>query len=244
MPTLIRMTPSKVRLLQARLNDLGYGPLVVDGVRGRRTNIALTKYKGSVGLYARPFIGPLTWARLFPGGQGPKQPAAPSGPDVPWMDEALRKMGLHEGRDNSALKHWLGSDGATVGDPAEVPWCGDFVETAVALTVPEEALPINPYLAANWAKFGIQCQPQYGAIMSFWRGSPSSWKGHVAFYVAEDDQAYHILGGNQKNSVSITRIGKDRIRTHGCRWPSSAMEPTGHARRIARGSDPLSHNEA
>lgn len=244
MTTPIRMTPSKVRKLQARLNDLGFGPLVVDGIRGRQTNNAITAYKRKAGLSARPFVGPLTWARLFPSVARQEQEAFHTGPDAPWMDEALRKMGLHEGTHNRTLSNWLKSDGATVGDPAKIPWCGDFCETAVSLTLPDEPMVVNPYLAANWVKFGIQCRPQYGAILSFWRGSPSSWKGHVAFYVAEDDVAYHVLGGNQRNSVSITRIEKNRLRSHGCRWPSTAMEPTGHARRVARGADPLSHNEA
>ena len=250
MSTPIRMTPSLVRQVQRRLNQLNFGPLTEDGIRGRKTNAAITAFKRSVGLKARPFIGPVTWKALFDNVQIPatmpnrtldRRP--PNGPDAPWMDEALRKMGLHEGTHNRTLSNWLKSDGATVGDPSKIPWCGDFVETAIALTL-DEPLPVNPYLAANWVKFGIQCRPQYGAIMSFWRGSPSSWKGHVAFYVAEDDEAYHILGGNQRNSVSITRIGKNRLRTHGCRWPASAMEPTGRPRLIARGSDPLSHNEA
>lgn len=246
MSTPIRMTPSLVRKVQARMNDLGFGPLTVDGIRGRRTNAAITAFKRSVGLKPRSFIGPVTWAAMFPdqGGARPAPEPAPAGPDAPWMDEALRKMGLHEGRNNSALWSWLKSDGATVGDPAKIPWCGDFVETAIALSLPDEPLPVNPYLAANWVKAGIKCRPQYGAIMSFWRGSPSSWKGHVAFYVAEDDQAYHILGGNQANAVTITRIGKNRLRSNGCRWPSTAMAPTGRPRLVARGADPLSHNEA
>lgn len=243
MATPIRMTPSKVRQLQARLNELGFGPLDVDGIRGRKTNGAIVAFKRSVGLRARPLVGPVTWATMFPSDTRTAERMV-NLPDAPWMDEALRKMGLHETRDNSILRKWLASDGSTLGDPAKLPWCGDFVETAIALTMPDEALPVNPYLAANWVKFGKMCRPQYGAVMSFWRGSPTSWQGHVAFYVAEDDQAYHVLGGNQRNAINITRIEKGRLRHQGCRWPLTATEPTGKARRVARGADPLSTNEA
>jgi cell wall-associated NlpC family hydrolase len=35
--------------------------------------------------------------------------------------------------------------------------------------------------------------------------------GHVGIYVGEDDKHYHVLGGNQGNSVSISRIAKTRL---------------------------------
>lgn len=217
------MSAQKVRNLQRQLNRLGFGPLTVDGDLGPKTRAAhAAATAAQAKLKRRDYVA-----------------------DTPWMAEALSVQGLHEARDHAELSAWLRSDGETVGDPRNIPWCGDFVETAISLTIPDEILPTNPYLAASWAtKFGVHCEPQYGAVMSFWRGSPTSWKGHVAFYVAEDDEAYHVLGGNQRNTVSITRIGKGRLRPNGSRWPQSLVSPTGKARLIARGDDPLSHNEA
>lgn len=252
----MRLARDHIVAVQKRLNKLGFGPVKEDGIRGRSTNNAITTFKKSVGLRARPLIGPLTWARLFTEASAEvsssggavlfKDVECPnlSAPDAPWMDEGLRKMGLHERRDHRRLWDWLRSDSVSVGDPAKIPWCGDFVETCIALTLPDEVLPTNPYLAANWAKWGQECSPQYGAVMSFWRGSPTSWKGHVAFYVAEDDEAYHVLGGNQQNSINVTRIAKKRLRKGGCRWPASLPFPSGVKRRVARGADPLSTNEA
>ncbi|MEI6644227.1 MAG: hypothetical protein WCL10_19590 [Novosphingobium sp.] len=34
--------------------------------------------------------------------------------------------------------------------------------------------------------------------------------GHVGLYVGEDYGAFHVLGGNQSDGVTITRIARDR----------------------------------
>ena len=49
--------------------------------------------------------------------------------------------------------------------------------------------------------------------MVFWRESLASGKGHVGFYVGEDDEAYQILGGNQSDKVCLMWLGKDRFRS-------------------------------
>ena len=127
------------------------------------------------------------------------------------MDLALRKKGLHENIDNAQLRKFLKSDGSTLGDPAQLPWCGDLVETCLALTLPDAILPSNPYLARNWLKFGKTVDPCFGAVMVFWRGTKASGLGHVGFYYSEDDTHYSILGGNQGNRIGIGAYRKDRF---------------------------------
>lgn len=105
--------------------------------------------------------------------------------------------------------------------------CGDFVQTAIALSMPNEAIPTNPYLAANWMKFGYEVKPQLGSILVFWRGSPSSWKGHVGFYVGETNSHFLVMGGNQSNAVTETLIAKERLRNGGSRWPNTALKAPG-----------------
>jgi cell wall-associated NlpC family hydrolase len=46
-----------------------------------------------------------------------------------------------------------------------------------------------------------------GDILTFKRDGG----GHVGLYVGEDDRYYHVLGGNQTNSVSVSRIAKSRL---------------------------------
>ena len=47
----------------------------------------------------------------------------------------------------------------------------------------------------------------------------------------EDDDAFHVLGGNQGDRVSIVRIGRDRLQ--GARRPLYAQTPQ-NVRRIFR----------
>ena len=139
--------------------------------------------------------------------------------DLPWMVEAKKVMGLHETRDRAALAKWLKSDGKTLGDPSKLPWCGDFVDTAIELALPDEPRPgklgENPYWALNWLLFGKACNPAYGAVVAFER--PGG--GHVGFLVGQDEKRFYVLGGNQGDTVSVTPI--DRGRARGYRWPST-----------------------
>lgn len=217
---------------QRRLAELGYDPGPADGIRGRKTIAAVKRYQAAMHLTTDGIVGPATLRALF----GGAVTLAAASPDAtPWLDLALRKKGLHEQLDNAALRTFLKSGGCTVGDPAKVPWCGDFVETCIALTLPEEALPTNPYAAINWLGFGREVTPRKGAILIFWRGSPDGWQGHIGFYAGEDATHYHVLGGNQADSITISRIAKNRLRKGGSRWPLTALE-TGAGAFIADGS--------
>ncbi len=40
-----------------------------------------------------------------------------------------------------------------------------------------------------------------------WAGS----SGHVGFYYSEDDEDFQVLGGNQRDRISITSIAKGRL---------------------------------
>lgn len=229
-----------LRIEQA-LSNLGFLEAgEADGRWKRATARALGAYQNAHDLPVTRAADRLTLQQLF-AGSTPLRPQGTASAAMPWMDEARRKMGLHERRDNSLLRRWLRSDGATLGDPARLPWCGDYVETCIALTQPDEDLPANPYGARNWLSFGIPVQPQVGAVLVFWRGRRDGWQGHVGFYVGEDATHYHVLGGNQSNAITITRVRKDRLL--GARWPDTAERPNGIiARRPAIGT--VSTNEA
>jgi cell wall-associated NlpC family hydrolase len=67
--------------------------------------------------------------------------------------------------------------------------------------------------------------------------------GHVGLYVGEDKDAYHVLGGNQSDSVSITRILKDRLHAaRRCTWKTA--QPANVRRVFLSGSGAVSQNEA
>ena len=231
---------TEVLMVQQRLASLGYtvGPL--DGVRGKKTVAAIKKFQAANNLEVDGLVGKNTFAKLFT-----KAPKPLNIDKTPWMEEGLRVMGLHEGRNNNKLRKWLMLDGSSVGDPAKIPWCGDFVQTAMLLALGDEPMVTNPYLAANWTKFGIHTAPRYGAVLSFWRGSPSSWKGHVGFYIGETADHYYVLGGNQSNAVTKTFIAKNRLRPKGSRWPSTGLSASVSSRIfVNRNGATVSTNEA
>ncbi len=228
---------STTKEIQSRLIQLGYdlGPSGADGIPGRMTTAAVAKFQKDKNLQIK-----------WPGTIGPKTIEALSlGSHItniipPWMTIAQNKLGLHEVRNNKELKEFLKSDGNTLGDPAKLPWCGDFVETCIAVALPQEPMIINPYWALNWLKFGIEIdksKPIFGCILIAVRDGG----GHVAFVVGHDKDYFHVLGGNQSNSVSVMKLAKSRVK--GLRYPKT-YELRGTALPLTTFNGKISYNEA
>ncbi|MEA3041166.1 MAG: hypothetical protein QOC65_655 [Sphingomonadales bacterium] len=239
---------ASIRDIQQALADKGFDTGGVDGVWGRKSIAAARAFQAAKGLTADGVVGPRTLAALFPGGGG--TPASGGGADTGgapavWYEEAKNLLGLREGpaaRDNPTILDW--ADDLDIHYPHDdIPWCGLFVAHCVGSTLPDEPLPTNPLGARNWAKFGVASPVAPGAILVFWRESPAGFKGHVGLYHGEDDTAYHVLGGNQGDSVSVTRVAKNRLVSNGIRRPASFPALAGGVvRRKADGT--LSSNEA
>lgn len=230
------------RGIQEALQARGYDPGPVDGVRGRLTIAAIRAFQAANGLAADGFVGARTGVALF----GPRrldEPALPVLPALPWYSEAWRLIGVDEDAgtgSNAVILKWAEDLDLDYGDD-EIPWCGLFVAHCIGAQLPDEPLPANPLGARSWGRFGDHVTPQPGAVMVFWRESRQGFKGHVAFYAGEDDTHYHVLGGNQSNSVSVMRIGKDRFLD--ARWPKTGGKPSGQRRRVRRDGTPVSANE-
>lgn len=91
-----------------------------------------------------------------------------------------------------------------------IPWCGLFM--AVIAKRAGKDIPASPLWALNWAKFGTKMPvPMLGDVLVFKRTTSTGIAGHVGIYVGEDTQAYHVLGGNQGDSVNISRVAKSRL---------------------------------
>lgn len=227
---------------QLQLQKMGYQPGEIDGIRGRNTIAAIKQFQRANAFPVTGLVDDRTYRRLH---KLPKSDVLSSPTDAtPWMDQVAQVMGWHEIRNKAKLWAWLMSDGIGVGDPSKTPYCGDGVQTAIALTLPEEVIPTKPFLAAAWSSFGISCDPQFGAILSFWRGSPDSWKGHVGFYIGETKTHFLVRGFNQSNMVRDSFIEKKRLRKNGCRWPETALAPMGGAVLVSASGAPISTNEA
>ena len=136
--------------------------------------------------------------------------------------EAYKLIGTKEvlGKDNNPkILAWakeLGLEKTYTAD--EIPWCGLFV--AYVCHMAGKTVVDNPLWARNWSKFGTkQDVAMLGDILVFERGANS---GHVGMYVGEDKTAYHVLGGNQGDAVSIVRVLKSRcIGIHRTAWTTA-----------------------
>jgi uncharacterized protein (TIGR02594 family) len=124
--------------------------------------------------------------------------------------QAYKLFGISEllGKDNNPkILDWakeLGLEKTYTAD--EIPWCGLYV--AYVCHKADKQVVDKPLWARNWNKWGTkQSVAMLGDILVFSRGANS---GHVGFYVGEDKTAYHVLGGNQGDKVSIVRILKSR----------------------------------
>lgn len=88
----------------------------------------------------------------------------------------------------------------------EIPWCGLFIAYcchAAGLDVVSK-----PLWALSWANWGTSVtEPMLGDVLTFKRDGG----GHVGIYVGEDVTHFHVLGGNQGNAVSVSRIAKSRL---------------------------------
>ena len=137
--------------------------------------------------------------------------------------EALRWYGTIEfpgEANNPVIIEWAKEINGWIGewyDQDSVPWCGLFM----ALCAKRAGFPFNQKAlsAREWINWGNPVTiPARGDILVFQR----SGGGHVGLYVAEDGECFHVLGGNQSDSVCITRIKKDRlVGARRCKWKIS-----------------------
>lgn len=99
----------------------------------------------------------------------------------------------------------------------ETSWCSAFVNWVAMKAGYEYTRKLD---ARSWLYIGTEV-PLYqeadsldvelGDILIFWRESRESWKGHVGFYINEDEEYYYVLGGNQGNKVQISKYPKSRL---------------------------------
>lgn len=103
----------------------------------------------------------------------------------------------------------IGYDGKKLKD--EIAWCSIFVNW-IAFKC---GLPMSNKLnARSWLKVGHEIKlgsQEIGDVVIYWRGSKNDWRGHVGFYIGENDTHIFTLGGNQSNQVKISEYSKSRL---------------------------------
>ena len=213
------LTRDEWKAVQQKLADLHFYTGTIDGLRGPLTDTAIVAFKKSVKLAPRSFYGPITHEMLME--------TAPVSSPIPWYAEASRMLGVHEKTNKSQLKSWFDPAFSEI-DPAEIPWCGAFVGTCLRKTLgPDIKVPDNMLGARAWGTYGTRCEPQRGAILTFWRVSKSSWQGHAGFMAGQDKSYFYVLGGNQSDAVTIAKLQKSRLLES--RWPDGVPEQKQYA---------------
>ena len=160
-------------------------------------------------------------------------------PGLPWLAEAAHlydtdgEIGLSGRRLVRLAERVAGATGQNL------PWCGLFVGHCIRSTLPTQRRPWVYFRARPWHRFGDDAPPQLGAILLFWLRWPTSPFGHVGFYWGEDDETYHVLGGNQHASILIERFPKERLVD--CRWPHGMPQPGIRRRRPAERAAPFEY---
>jgi uncharacterized protein (TIGR02594 family) len=139
--------------------------------------------------------------------------------------------------DNPTIMSWAKDLGLKDYKHDAIPWCG-LAMAIVAKRSGKEVVK-DPLWAANWLKFGNKViNAMLGDVLVFKRPGGN----HVGLYVGEDRECYHVMGGNQRDSVSIVRINKNRLT--GVRRPVYTIAQPHNVRKIILSSSgEISDNE-
>lgn len=78
----------------------------------------------------------------------------------------------------------------------------------------------------GWKTFGIECTPQLGSVLTFWRNKIEDQKGHNGFYLTEKATDYLIIGANQtdpegKSTGTVNVKWMPKTRFLASRWPKT-----------------------
>jgi uncharacterized protein (TIGR02594 family) len=108
---------------------------------------------------------------------------------------------------NPRIHEYFQATGFKAGD-ASTEWCSAFVNWVLR----EAGLARSGKAAArSWLSWGRGVDvPMYGAVTVFSR-PPHNYHGHVAFYVREEKNYIHVLGGNQGNAVCVRPYPRSRL---------------------------------
>lgn len=144
--------------------------------------------------------------------------------DPVWLKNAFDDLGIKElsgSKHNKRVLEMFQTAGHPEVKNDETAWCSAamntwFVEGGLKGT--------GSLMARSWRTWGkelpLNKKAPRGAVVVFWRGSKNAPTGHVAL-VLEDDGTYitHI-GGNQSDSVNVSRTLKSKALAF--RWPNTA----------------------
>lgn len=198
---------AQIALLQQKLNTAQLSPLrllIVDGKFGEQTELHVREFQRRNQLPVTGIVDRTTWAAIEAIGQVIKpQPAQQQSAtsEPPWLAIARNELGVKEivgKQHNPRVLEYLG---ATRGkwSTDETPWCSGFVNWVMAHAGMGNT---GSAAALSWRNWGKRVnEPAPGAIGVIDHGGG---KGHVGFVIGRQGNNLLLLGGNQRNAVSIS----------------------------------------
>jgi len=122
-----------------------------------------------------------------------------------------------------------------------IPWCG--IATGIAILRADGIPPKICARASSYDAWGIHQEIEDAALGDVLRFQREGG-GHVGLYVGEDLAGYfHVLGGNQSDSVRVSRIAKSRcvaVR----RFPWRVKQPANVRKVLLGANGQITKNEA
>ena len=128
------------------------------------------------------------------------------------IELALNEIGNEEfagDRDNPEVMKYYHEIGHEWVAHDEVAWCAAVVNWVLMKCGYEYTGMLN---ARSFLEIGeVTDSPEIGDIAVFWRISPDSAYGHVAFFLRELSGYVYVLGGNQSNQMSVSKYPVARL---------------------------------
>ncbi|MFV0376445.1 MAG: TIGR02594 family protein [Mangrovibacterium sp.] len=127
---------------------------------------------------------------------------------------AFAELGVHEftgAEHNPVIVKYAKEAGFTNITDDETPWCSIFVNWCCVQAGLQRTHKAN---ARSWLSVGVPVDgPFPGDVAILWRDSPGSWQGHVGFFCgfSKDRTQVFLLGGNQRNSVSVQAFDAGKV---------------------------------
>lgn len=142
-------------------------------------------------------------APLDTGEPPPPEPEAKS--ETPWMDTAIRELGINSVANPDRVKQYHSQGGGSSSWGGEVAWCSSFVNWAFKQVDIKGTMLPN---ARSWVNYGTDVMADktkipYGAIIVV-AGNRGPSSGHVCFATGVKGDRVQVIGGNQgsKNQQS------------------------------------------
>ncbi|OYU91881.1 MAG: hypothetical protein CFE29_03255 [Bradyrhizobiaceae bacterium PARB1] len=243
-PLRMGATGPAVTAVQLALRNDGRD-IQADGDFGIITQTALKAFEASRGLKVEGIVDVVTaqaldkiapppsvlkvapWLATMRALTGTKE--APGSKDNPFIIEMAHEI-VRRYPDLKGTVGWYNHD--------SIPWCGLGMAYCMAINgIKPVAAPLS---ALAWGSFGVALKvPTPGAVLVYSR----TGGGHVTLYESEDSAYYYCRGGNQSDSVNVTKIPKARA-IKAIRWPAGVPLPTAGRKIGATGQAVAAGSEA